>query len=84
MLLYKLKKSNMNKSVENMNKSVENKTEGKGGGKGEGTECKRDSSMDWLREEGLEPLYLDATECRAAGVVTAQRIQIVDQVRQQT
>jgi hypothetical protein len=40
----------------------------------------RDGSLDWLREEGLEPLYLDATECRAAGVVTADSIPLVDQV----
>jgi len=70
----------MNTSVENMNTSVENKTEGKGEGGGAGTECKRDGSLDWLREEGLEPLYLNAMECRVAGVVPAPGIEIIDQV----
>ena len=74
----------MNTSVENMNTSVENKTEGKGGGKGEGegagAECQRDGSLDWLREEGLEPLYLDAMECRVAGVVSAEGIEYLDRM----
>ena len=64
----------INNEINNkMNTSVENKSKGE-------VEGGRDGSLDWLREEGLEPLYLNAMECRVAGVVPAPQLQILDQV----